>query len=216
MNLLNKEHIDLAWPDIIGKSVCNESKFAIDFFEQKLKNKEQGYALDLGAGDGICHNNVFEFFNEPYCWSGVSVDANPRFFDQRDNLFKDTNVQVYKGAISNVNGLVRFYQDSKNVGHSKVDGKGNIEVESLTVNTFLSKFKIPYLIDFVSMDLEGQEESIIREWDFDKWQVTMFCIEKGYKFKNLMIEKGYNVVNSDGLSYKDYKFCHGNTFFIKN
>lgn len=216
MNLLNKKHIDLAWPDIIGKSVCDESKFILDYFKDKLDRKEKGYAIDLGAADGICHNNCFELFNEPHNWNGISVDANPRFFEQRDNLFTGTNVQVYKGAISNVDGSVKFSQDAINVGHSKVHKNGNVEVQSLTINNFLEKFKVPDSIDFVSLDVEGYEEDILRSWDLDQWQVEVFCVERGYKFKDLLIEKGYQATNPDGMGYKDYKFCHGNTFFIKN
>lgn len=213
-DLLDRERVDWAWPDIVGSSVCDESKFALDFFKDKLINGESGYAMDFGAADGICHNNVFPFFNKPYYWGGLSIDANPRFDKQRKTLFKDTDVSVYCGAVSDTDGEVniQIYEGAA-CGHSQID-TGDSIVKSMKVNSLLKKYKAPDYIDFISMDIEGAESYVINNWDWSRYRVKLWCIERGAKYINTFGENGYKCLNSNQDSFHGYKICHGNTFFI--
>ena len=215
-NLLERDHIRLEWPDIIGSSVCDESKVIKEYFADKLASGKPGFAIDLGAADGITHNNCFELFNLPYSWSGISVDANPRFHEQRTNLFAGTKVKVCFDAVSTKDGFVKFKQDTKNVGHSAINTSGNIEIYCLQINTFLERYNVPFDIDFVSMDVEGSEKDIILNWDFSRWKPKLFCIERGYRFKEILINQGYQVYNPTGGDINNYRICHGNTFFYLN
>lgn len=212
-NLLDRVHIRLEWPDIVGSSVCDESKVVKEYFAEKLASGKPGFAVDIGAADGICHNNCFELYNAPYGWWGVSVDANPRFHEQRSNLFANTKVKVCFDAVGTKNAFVKFRQDSKNIGHSAVNPSGNIEIRSWHINDFLKDYKVPYTVEFVSIDVEGLERSILEQWDFDTWKPQLFCVEKGYQFKHIFLQNGYAAYNGNGKDANGYKICHGNTFF---
>lgn len=209
-NLLDRERIDWAWPDIVGSSVCDESKFVLDFF----KDKASGYAMDFGAADGICHNNVFELFNEPYCWSGLSIEANPRFDKQRETLFKDTNVSVYCGAVSDTDGEINMeIIGGDRCGHSRI-GKGDTIVKSMKISTLLETYKVPTYIDFISMDIERAEPSVLNNWDWNTYKVKLWCIEKGAQYTDLFEKNGYECLNPKQENFDGYKICHGNTFFV--
>ena len=214
-DLLDRECVDWAWPDIVGRSVCDESKFALDFFKNKLRNGESGYAMDFGATDGICHNNVFSFFNKPYYWGGLSIDANPRFDKQRKTLFKDTNVSVYCGAVSDIDGEVSMeIRSGRECGHSQLIKNGSSTVRSMKVNSLLEKYKAPNYIDFISMDIEGAESYVLNNWDWDRYKVKLWCIERGAKYTDTFGENGYKCLNPNENSFDGYKICHGNTFFV--
>ena len=217
-NLLNRERIDLAWPDIIGSSVCDESRVVLDYFKEKLEKKEKGFAIDIGAADGICHNNVFQLFNSPYSWDGISVEANPRFDKQRKTLFEGTGVGVYCGAISDKDGIVNMnIIGGKTCGHSSLTNKEGVKVESLTIGTLLERYKAPEHIDYISLDIEGAEKYVVKNWDFDRYIVEMWCIERPHEdnLKEFLIEKGYHCLNPNGKDFNGYKVCHGNTFFVR-
>lgn len=218
-NLLDRERIDWAWPDTkhtyddkpkIGSSVCDESNFILDFF----KGKKNGFAIDIGAADGITHNNVFELFNQPYYWGGLSVEANPRFNKQRKTLFKDTNVSVYYGAVSDIDGEIEMevYAGDR-CGHSQV-GKGDTIVKSMKINSLLEKYEVPNYIDFISMDIEGAEPYVLNNWDWGTYKVKLWCIEKASKYIDLFEKNGYKCLNPNQDSFDGYKICHGNTFFV--
>ena len=218
-NLLDRERIDWAWPDTehtydgkpkIGSSVCDESKFILKFF----KGKENGFAIDIGAADGITHNNTFELFNKPYYWDGLSIEANPRFNKQRKTLFKDTNVSVYCGAVSDIDGEInmKVYAGDR-CGHSQV-GKGDTIIKSMKINSLLEKYEVPNYIDFISMDIEGAEPSVLNNWDWGTYKVKLWCIENASKYIDLFEKNGYECLNPNQKDFDEYKICHNNTFFV--
>jgi hypothetical protein len=65
-NLHLKEGLYLFYKERLFQSICDEDKLILDFFE----HKHNGYAIDMGAADGVCVNNCIilyvlpEFFAE--------------------------------------------------------------------------------------------------------------------------------------------------------
>jgi FkbM family methyltransferase len=215
-NLHLKEELDLFYPERLFQSICDEDKLVLDFFE----NKHNGYAIDIGAADGVCINNCFKLFNTPYEWNGLSIEANPRFYKQLDYIFENTGVSVYKGAIHPEHNEVEFYQmieEGSRIGHSNTTGQdlymphNTINVPAKSINNILNDFNVPNYIDFISMDIEGAEKYVLDYWDYDKYKVKMWCIEKGHRYEEFFNTKGY-------VSYipQGYELCHGNYFFINN
>jgi FkbM family methyltransferase len=220
---LKKNNFKLFYPSKFFESIADEDEIVLDFF----KHKKNGYCIDIGAADGVCINNCIKLFNVPYEWSGLSIEANPIYYNQLKYLFEGTDVKVYLGAIHPTDSEVIFYQMIEELitpekweclsGHSNITGKSlNIQHNQITVsakpiNDILLENNVPEYIDFISMDIEGSENYVLDNWNFDKYKVKMWCIENGELYDGVLYENGYVRYESDG-----YKTNHNNRFYVNN
>ena len=66
-----------------------------------------------------------------------------------------------------------------------------IDVPMISLNSIMSQY-LGGEADFVSIDVEGYEYTILNDFDFNKYFVGVFCIERGNdKVKALMLENRY-------------------------
>ena len=69
--------------------------------------------------------------------------------------------------------------------------KDIILIPMKSLNAILEE-KIDYIPDYISIDVENYEYNILKDFDFEKYQIKIFCIEKGNDtVKKLMQEKNY-------------------------
>ena len=69
-----------------------------------------------------------------------------------------------------------------------------VEVEVETLPNILEIAGYPTKIDFISVDTEGTELDVLKGFDFDKYDVTLFVVENNYDDKEIgdyMLSKGY-------------------------
>jgi hypothetical protein len=162
------------------KWICEETNF-----------KKNGYFIEIGAYDGIQTSNTF-FLEKNLNWSGICIEAEPTIFT---NLIKNRNCKNIFSAVSNKNGKCFFYGDS-----ICEDGIGN-EVPMKTLNSILEENDCPKIIDYISIDIEGHEFSVLEIFDFNKWHINRMTIEHNLylngpeqkdKIFNLMSKNGFN------------------------
>ena len=55
-----------------------------------------------------------------------------------------------------------------------------IDVRTISLNDLLAENSAPACIDYVSVDTEGSEYTIMNEFDFEKWTVDLFSIEHNH------------------------------------
>jgi len=174
-----------------------------------LSEKKNGYFIELGACDGLCYSNTL-YFEKNLNWNGICIEPN-------DNYFEDLNINR-KCHISN--DLVYSYEGEvldfslcdtasgiidENIG--PFTQKNNVVKKTTTTLTkILDKFDAPNIIDYLSLDVEGQEYNILKTFSFDK-----------YKFRCITVEHNEPHVGSkpkilirDLLENKGYKFVKGN------
>jgi FkbM family methyltransferase len=198
------------------------------FFENFFKDKKsEGFFLDIGAHDGLDINNTV-FFERELGWKGICIEPMKNRFD---SLVKNRNCICINGCVSNIegeedfiifpeytdmlSGLAKTFDEKiKNLVDSKIKEQNNdssktIKVKSFILNNILEEYKINH-IDFVSLDTEGAELSILETIDFEKINIDFFTIENNNydnKIKKFMKSKGYKlieVLNCDEL-YKKIK-----------
>lgn len=67
------------------------------------------------------------------------------------------------------------------------------DIEIVSLNTLLDNCS--ERIDYVSIDVEGLEFNILKDFDFDKYNISIFNIEKSsVNIKNLLLGNGYEIV----------------------
>jgi FkbM family methyltransferase len=200
------------------------SQYGQDEFLNKVifNNKRKGFFIDIGAHDGVMINNTL-FFEKHLDWDGVCIEPNPNVFRKLTQNRKAENLNV---CIGNDNRTVKFTQiegysemlsgitekyDKRHVDRIKNEVAtlgGNvqeIEVEMITLESVESiRDK---MIDFISIDTEGNEYDIIKSINFNVLDIKSLVIENNYSDNQIA-----NYLESFGFK-KIYKL-KGDEIFI--
>ena len=181
-----------------------------------LKNKE-GFYIEIGANDGISQSNSL-FFERQKKWRGVLVEPSPVTFDflksnrNPSNIFfncacvsfdfKDSFIEFnYSNLMSttihskNDSNKNKVHSESGYLHLAKNEKLEKISVPAFTLEYLLDKSKAPSLIDFFSLDVEGNELEVLKGLSHIK-----------YRFKYLVVETSDFERIRAFLSLKNYKF----------
>jgi FkbM family methyltransferase len=170
-------------------------------------NKEGGFFIEVGASDGIELSNTY-LLETKYKWKGICCEPIPSKFEK---LVKNRpNSICYREAVYNDSGLTLIFDIANNSdflsgisehidGHkSEVDSnKTIIEVQSISLLDVLDKSNAPSFIEYMSLDTEGSEFEILKNFDFDKYTFGLIDVEHNFieprrtNIKNLLLSKGY-------------------------
>ena len=172
---------------------------------EKLKNKENGYFVDIGATGGLSNSNTYaleKYFN----WKGICVEPNPKL-RAFQALESNRNCICENLCIYNKTGMVDFvargrkvelsgiYADcsSATIKHMVEDRNHDIiQVPAITLLELLDKHNAPKIIDYISIDTEGSEWEILKNFDFNKYIFLTLTIEHNYGDLNYSNDMNWN------------------------
>ena len=204
------------------------SNWGIDLMIKDIlnKNKKKGIYIDVGCHHPLINNNTYMLYING--WKGINVDLDFNSIDMF-NYFrpKDDNIM---SALSNRKGqgdLYFFHNRAPKNTISKSRGKGAKLIKKIQINTLNniiknSKFNSKN-IDFLSIDVEGNELKVLKGLNFKKYKPKVVMIEfinpKSKEFYNNNISQ---ITNSEIYKFmirKKYKFVNwvqDDLVFIKN
>jgi len=202
-----------------NKSRFGEDKKIIKFF----KNKKDGVYLDVGCFHPSRENNTY--LMHKLGWKGINIDLNPLSID----LFK-----VARPKDINICAAVSDKKSSKNIffdhqlsslntlskNHTlfikKAFGIKNLKkkkVKTRTLNEILITNKIK-AIDFMNIDVEGHEIEVLKNFNFNFFDIKLICIEiidyesyskkievKKSKIFKLLKKNNYNIKFKTSVNY---------------
>ncbi len=166
-------------------------------------NKNKIKYLEIGVPDPINGSNTYHFYLNGH--TGVCVEANPDMIRSVKDRRPNDEVLCYGcGAIKDEGSNLKFYVIEGRPGANTfseesleiLTTKGfkcekQIDVPMISLNSIMSQY-LGGEADFVSIDVEGYEYTILNDFDFNKYFVGVFCIERGNdKVKALMLENRY-------------------------
>ena len=197
-----------------------------------FKKQSSGFYVDVGCNHPIKNNNTYLLYKRN--WHGINIDVdlkNIEIFNYARP--KDYNVNI---GVSDKEGVEKlfFYHDKSSINtlnenvnkYQKVNISQVKLVNTQTLNQILdtSTFK-DINIDFLSIDIEGDEMKILKNFNFLKYSPKVIVIEfldlslKNLEIKNLNIE---NVLKSDLFKFivsKNYtlaNWLHSDLVFVNN
>jgi len=178
--------------------------------EELFHGKKNGVFVDIGAHDGISFNNTF-FLETKLGWTGLAIEPIPHIYDElKRNRVCDTVIgcvgardekrlfRIVNGYAEMLSGLIDQYapvhreridRELRQYGGSYQD----VEVCCYSINTLLEEYRL-YNIDYLSIDVEGGELSIINALDIQRFHVAVIGIENNYKdhrIPKLLRENGF-------------------------
>ena len=183
-----------------------QDKFIDDYF----KYKNNGVFLDVGAADGIICSNTY-FFEKARNYTGICVEPATMEFEQLEKNRKcicvncaicEINSEMefleIQGEPKGLSGLTKYY-NNLHANRVKNDIKAaNTTYVLKTVKTYplqfiLNEYNV-FNIDFLSLDVEGAEFSVLNTIDFNKTKIQLILLENNYNENNcreLLSNKGY-------------------------
>jgi hypothetical protein len=161
-----------------------------------LNNKTGGYFLDLAANDATHLSNTY-ILERRFGWTGLCIEPNPIYWE---NLgFRECQV------VAAVVGSTRMEQvyfrfdagDHGGIAGTGFDNGPKFKSSSLlrytvTLEEILTRFHAPHQIDYLSLDVEGAEEFIMKNFSFHKYHISIMTTERpSNSLQQLLIKKGF-------------------------
>ncbi|GEM_PF-746426 len=153
--------------------------------EHIFKNFYNGIFLDLGAYDGITFSNTY-FFEKNLNWVGWCFEPIKKYYNEMRKIRK---CKCYNNCISDKTGIVNFNFFPQNPMSSGVLNNNNIKdkiiiikSETIKIKDFLKDNNIKN-IHLLSLDIEGNEEKILNNINFNETFIHIVCFEDNHNKK---------------------------------
>ena len=176
------------------KKLNKNEKFSSEAGQDKLikdkffKNQHSGFFVEIGAFDGIEGSNC-HYFEKYESWEGIAIEASPKQFQKLEGNRKCEKINAVIGpeekevefceiteGFTQMSGIYNSnYKNSMDRIQKKSYSKINIiKTKSTTFKKIISSNKI---IDFISIDIEGNELDVINSIDFNTYEIKVILLE---------------------------------------
>ena len=196
----------------------------IDNKLQKYLDYDTGFFIEAGAYDGFDQSNTY-YLEKKRGWSGLLIEPIPENFSKIKNCrscatyncalvsnnFVSKKVKVnYAGLMSITDFAMPEKQQNEHIRNGMtchgLDTSYEVFVQALPLSKVISKFN-PSKIDFVSLDVEGYENEVLKGIDFKIHRPEYFLIEERDHEKTSSFLKQHDYKCIDQFSHHDY-FYH--------
>ena len=168
----------------------------------KYINYNNGFYIECGANDGVSQSNTW-YFEKKLGWKGILIEPV-------DTVFKE----LKKNRSSKnffINKALKSFNYKKKYTYLKLDEKDSlstrstedniktrikIKVKVQNLNSILNNINAPKVIDFFSLDVEGDEFEVLQGINFKEYTFNYILIETYHlnKIKIFFNKHGYKYV----------------------
>ncbi len=189
-----------------------------DLWLLSVLGSSSGFFVEFGGYDGVTSSNTY-VLEKKFNWSGIVAEPGLAF---KESLLKNRVCALDFRAIWDVSGESIFFNEDEVEGYLSVASEdkkvethnksSTYEVKTVTLLDLLEDHDAPKVIDYISVDIEGSEIRVLREFfeKNSKYEVKCWTVEHNFRndrksLRDLFTDHGYEVVNEE-LSYRDYWF----------
>ena len=151
-----------------------------------LEGQAQGFYVDVGAHHPIRFSNTYLFYKRG--WSGINIDAMPGSMEPFNRVRpRDTNIECGVAAQAGRLTYHRFNEPALNTFNPAEAQRKNaapyrlidtVEVEVERLDALLEQHLAPgQQIDFLSVDVEGKDEEVLRSNDWQRFRPRFVLAE---------------------------------------
>ena len=219
------------------KSFTNKKFFysfgGIDnLIQQIFKSQKKGIYIDIGCGHPIKNNNTYLLNKKG--WSGINIDLdidNIKLF----KIYRPKDLNICAAISDEIKETDLFFYhsrsalntiDKKTANYQKAKVTSIKKIKTTTLNNVLDEsIYNSSNIDFLSIDVEGSELSVLKNFNFHKFKPKVIVVEyldlslNKLEIKNLSIQHAmnseiYKLINSQ--NYTLANMIHSDLVFIYN
>ena len=145
----------------------------------------KGYFVDIGAATGKHISNSYHL-EVNLGWNGICVEPNPQSYAELKvvrkcpsfNLAIADRTGTAKFTLKGEMSQIVFENDAENLDIFGGGPSGNIiDVEVITPSELLRRADAPKVIDYLSLDTEGNERYILSIFPFHNYKVKAITVE---------------------------------------
>lgn len=139
------------------QSQIGQEKFVLS----QLKNKKNGFFIDIGAGHPIIINNTI-VLEKDYEWNGISFDIGPPYTHKLGNVSMEEFVKIWKNS-RNTNLITG---DARKHDFKKIFRDNDV----------------PKIVDYLSIDLEPPIVTfeVLKKIPLDEYQFRVITFEHDF------------------------------------
>ena len=161
----------------------------VDRMFEKLKLKDISY-LEIGMPTPIFGSNTYRFYEKGN--RGCCIEANPDVITTLKGVRpNDYIIHCGIGTVEEEGKELNYYRFinrdalntfDENTAKNRAEKLG-IEIKDViyigmkSLNTIIDK-ELGYIPDYISLDVENYEYKVLKDFDFEKYKIKVFCIEK--------------------------------------
>ena len=178
-----------------------------------------GYFIDLAANDALDLTNTLAL--ESKGWAGLCVEPNSAYWYGLSHrkctvvgaLVAGTKSEQMKVKFRGVFGGIVGKLDNRLANRKKEPDASEVTRYTAPISEVLNKFQVPRTIDYMSLDVEGSEYEIMKDFPFETYTIRLLTVESPNKqLKALLQEKGYLYL-AEIATWGEYLWCHKSTGF---
>lgn len=188
----------------------------------KSKFKKNGYFVEFGACDGILASNTY-LLEKCFKWKGIvaepckiwhkKLQSNRKCHIDHSCLYKvsDEKINFRQTTATPSLSTINNFSFVDEHALSRKNSAKIYKVKTISLNDLLKKYQAPKKIDFISIDTEGSEYEILKNFDFNKYDVKIITCEHNFtsnrkKVFKLLTSKGYKREYQSLSRYDDWYF----------
>jgi hypothetical protein len=172
-----------------------------------------GYFIDLAANDAKDLTNTLVL--ERHGWKGLCIEPNPIYWYGLSHR-KCTVVGAVVGGTKKkvqvkfrgVFGGILRNMDQKLANRKKEPDATTEDRYTAPISEVLQLYQVPHTIDYLSLDVEGSEYEIMKDFPFGEYTIKILTVERpSKKLKELLLSKGYFELKTLAW-WGEYLWCH--------
>jgi FkbM family methyltransferase len=177
-----------------------------------------GFFVEFGAADGVALSNS-HILEKHFGWSGILCEPS-KSWHQALRKNRDCTIEtlcVYSASGQKISfsenylgelSAITKYAEPNSHGLLKRT-TSSYEVETISLQDLLVTHDAPKYIEFLSIDTEGSEFEILKNFDFQSYRFGAICVEHNFsdtrgKINSLLLANGYQQVHADLSDFDDW------------
>jgi FkbM family methyltransferase len=209
----------LSLKEALEISSNSQSQLGQDVLAFSLVGKDKkGFFVEFGATDGKTLSNSY-LLEKSFGWSGILCEPGKAWHSDlkknRDTVidtrcvFSSTGklVEFTETSVGELSTISSFMKSDANRFLRK--NSGTYQVETVSLYDLLLTHNAPKYIEFLSVDTEGSEFEILKDFPFDEYKFGLICVEHNYtsnreKLHDLLTGKGYERIYTSYSAFDDW------------
>lgn len=175
------------------------------FVLSELEFKRNGFFVEFGATNGVKLSNTF-LIEKRFGWNGILAEPGKIWhsdlkmnrscvIDTRCVWRESGSMLTFNAGGSGELGTIDSYSGSDHHSERRSTGE-KYDVATISLRDLLRKHNAPRIIDYLSVDTEGSEYEILRDFNFDEYKFRVITCEHNFveqrdKLYSLFVGNGY-------------------------
>ena len=177
-----------------------------------------GFFVEFGAADGVALSNSY-ILEKRFGWSGILCEPSTGWHEalkQNRGCIIDTRcvysvsgekLSFSENYLGELSAITAFAEPNANGVLKRTTS--SYEVETISLLDLLKAHNAPKFIEFLSVDTEGSEFEILKDFDFQSYRFGAIGVEHNFadtreRINHLLLANGYMQVHKDLSDFDDW------------